>query len=182
MPERGPDGLLLPYPDEAVRRIIADYTVVFACRLPHYQASVAGGRVVRAFTHEGADFNLGPVIQLGVWADDQLVGACSFERDISFEVDEGWGPAWVVQSLFVHPDHQHRGIGTLMLRTLRQLTGLPLAEDTQMSRASADLWSKLRDELGRASDPDTNIPLPVATFRKAVNTLVTDATTRYQEV
>jgi len=182
MPERGPDGLLTPYSDEEVRRIIAEYAASLACRLPSYEAPPYRGLLLRAFTHQGGDYHLGPVIQLGVWADGQLVGACSFERDISAEVDDDYTAAWIAQSLFVHPDHQRRGIGALMLRTLRQLAGLPLAPDTHMSRASAELWATLRDALECPPTPQDATTNPaIAAFRRSAHALVADATSRYQE-
>jgi GNAT superfamily N-acetyltransferase len=182
MPERGPDGLLKPYTEQEVRDILAGhYTAVFAAQVAPYEATT-GDLTIRAVAHAGYSYSLGPAIEIAVWADDLLVGGAGVERDIDFEDEaEDWGPAWVAQSLFVHPDHQRRGIGTLMLRTLRSLTGIRIAEDTQMTRASTDLWDKLRGELWAEPGPQDATDDPaILAFRATANELVAAAKARYQ--
>ena len=65
---------------------------------------------------------------------------------------------------------------------LRQLTGLPIAGDTQMTPASIALWTKLNDERWSPPGPqdDTDDPAIIA-FRAEANALVADAKASYDQ-
>jgi hypothetical protein len=83
-----------------------------------------------------------------------------------------------MQSLFVLPAHQRQGIGALLLRTARQITGLPITEDTQMTTASSALYAKLRDELwppDRRPSPTPTADPAVLSFRAIAEPIVADA-------
>ena len=138
---------LPPYTASHVRSIIRTSAQALTSAPTHYRHEAPGGLVITARAHPGTWENLGPAIDLGVWHAGQLLAYASIERDIEIEADEGWGPAWVLQSLFVLPEMQRQGIGTLLLHTARQITGLAIAEDTQMTETSSALYAKLRDDL-----------------------------------
>jgi GNAT superfamily N-acetyltransferase len=184
MPERRPDGLILPYSDDQVCDILIECDSWLAYLPMLYEGTTPQGYRVTAITHAGNPEILGPVVEIAVWVKrgGQLIGYGRVERDIDFEDEVAdWGPAWVAQSLFVHPDHQRRGIGTTMLRMLRSLTGLRIAEDTQMTRASTDLWDKLLGELWAEPGPQDATDDPaILAFRATANDLVAAAKARYQ--
>ncbi|MBX0330100.1 GNAT family N-acetyltransferase [Oscillochloris sp. ZM17-4] len=143
---------LQPYPDSDVRMFIRSSESVLVSAPTHYRHEAPGGLVITATTNAGTWENLGPVIAIGVWRQDRLIGHLRVERDIEIEADEAWGPAWIMQSMFVLPEQQRQGVGTMLLHTARQLTGLPIDADTQMTDASSALYAKLRGELWPAGD------------------------------
>ena len=115
---------------------------------------------------------LGPRLTLTLHKEISL-GVAIFERDIEYEQEVPYFHSWVLQGLYIHPEHQRQRYATYLLLTARTLTGDALCPDTQFTQPGANLWQHLIPILERPTQPDDyHQPDNVLIFRTLLTHLV----------